>query len=62
VQFGYRKPNDKGHKQRTVSPKEITTVDHRTGPDSTLCLKGYCEMRKADRVFALKRMRGLKVV
>lgn len=62
VQFGYRKPSDKGHKQRKVSPTELTIVDHRSGPGSTLCLRGYCEMRKAERVFALKRMRALKVM
>ena len=62
IQFGYKKPNDTGHRQRTVKPVELVKMDHRRDNESTLCVRGYCELRKAERVFALKRMRGLKVI
>lgn len=62
IKFGYRKPTDSGYKQRTVMPEKLITVDHRSGNDSTLCISGYCELRKEERKFALKRMRGLKIV
>lgn len=62
IRFGYKKPRDKSHKQRTVIPTELVNVDHVRDSGSTLCVRGHCELRKAERVFALKRMRGLKVV
>ena len=62
IKFGYKKLIDKSHKQRTVKPAKLVNVDHRRDSGSTLCVRGYCELRKAERVFALKRMRGLKVV
>jgi hypothetical protein len=62
IRFGYKKPQDKGHKERTVKPIKFIEISHRTGGGSTLCLVGYCELRNAERKFALKRMRGLKVL
>ena len=62
IKFSYKKPKDKSHKQRTVKPAELINLDHRRDSGSTLCVCGYCELRKAERTFALKRMRGLKVV
>lgn len=62
IKFGYKKPNDKGYKQRTVTPRELANIEHHRDSGSTLCVRGYCELRKAKRVFALKRMRGLKVI
>jgi len=62
IKFGYKKPSDSGHKQRTVKPEELIIMDHRRNSGSTLCVQGNCELRKANRVFALKRMRGLKVL
>lgn len=62
IKFGYKKPKDKRHKQRTVIPTELVNVDHIRNSGSTLCVRGYCELRKAERVFALKRMRGIKVI
>ena len=62
IKFGYRKPTEKSYKQRTVKPIELINVDHWRDNGSTLCARGYCELRKADRTFALKRMRGLKVI
>lgn len=62
IKFGYKKLKDKSHKQRTVKPAELVNLDHRRNSGSTLCVCGYCELRKAERTFALKRMRGLKVI
>lgn len=62
IKFGYKKPKDKSYKQRTVKPVELVNVDHIRDTGATLCVRGYCELRKAERTFALKRMRGLKVM
>lgn len=62
IQFGYRKPTDKGYKKRTVHPARLENVDHHRDSGSTLCVRGHCELRKAERIFALKRMRGLKII
>ena len=62
IKFGYKKPTDKGHKQRVVNPGELINIPHVRDSGSTLCVRGYCELRKAERTFALKRMRGLKVI
>ena len=62
IKFGYKKPTDKGHKLRIVKPAELINIAHYRDSGSTLCVRGYCELRKAERTFALKRMRGLKVI
>ncbi|WP_197054398.1 HNH endonuclease [Nitrosococcus oceani] len=62
IKFGYKKPSDRGYKQRIVIPTKLTNVEHHRNPGSTLCVRGYCELRQAERIFALKRMRGLKVI
>ena len=62
IQFGYRKPTDKGYKKRTVHPARLENVDHHRDSGSTLCVRGYCELRKAERIFAIKRMRSLKII
>lgn len=60
VEFMYRKPTDTSHKKRHITPHALIEIDHEQGDERTLCLKGYCHMRRAERYFALKRMRGLK--
>lgn len=62
ISFGYRKPSQKGFKKRTIMPKKLVNFPHQHGDSSTLCVMGFCELRSADRTFALKRMRGLKVL
>lgn len=62
VEFLYRKPTDEHYKKRTVDPRSIISVDHEDGFGSTLCIKGYCHLRKAERVFAFKRMKNLNVL
>jgi len=61
IKFGYKKPKEKSHKQRTVRPVKLVNLGHYRDSGSILCVRGYCELRKAERTFALKRMRGLKV-
>lgn len=62
ISFGYKKPFQKGFKKRTIVPKELVNIPHQHDDESTLCIMGFCELRKANRNFALKRMRGLKVL
>jgi hypothetical protein len=62
IKFGYKKPSDKSHIQRIVKPTELVNIDHHRDSESTLCVRGYCELRKAPRTFALKRMIGLRVM
>ena len=62
IRFNYKKPTDSDFIKRTVHPRELINIDHRRGSGSTLCVRGYCELREDDRTFDLKRMRGLKVL
>lgn len=59
VEFMYRKPTDKSHTKRRVTPHMLLEVEHEYDGGSTLCLKGYCHLRHAERIFALKRMKGV---
>lgn len=61
VEFMYRKPTDASHKKRRVTPRALIEIDHKQGDGRTLCLNGYCHLRRAERNFALKRMKGLKL-
>jgi hypothetical protein len=55
VRFSYEKQN--GEKSdRTVTPIDFKTVEQ------TLCLEGYCHLRRAKRTFAIKRMRSIRIV
>ncbi|MFN3215881.1 MAG: HNH endonuclease [Acidimicrobiales bacterium] len=60
VEFLYAKPGD-SYRKRTISPRRIKSFEHRQGTGSTLCLVGYCHLRNAERAFAFKRMKGLKL-
>jgi hypothetical protein len=62
IEFLYRKPTDSAKMKRRVTPHELVEMDHEHGDGKTLCLQGYCHSRKAIRVFALKRMTGVKRV
>lgn len=62
VGFGYKKPGEKGYKKRRIRPIELTNIAHHRDNGSTLCVLGFCELRQANRNFALKRMKGLKIV
>lgn len=55
VRFSYEKRN--GEKSdRTLTPIDFKTVEE------TLCLEGYCHLRRALRTFAVKRMRDIRIV
>jgi hypothetical protein len=58
--FLYRKGGTQDYKQRNITPKFFKNAPHVKNHGSTLCIVGYCEYRKEDRVFALKRMKQLK--
>jgi hypothetical protein len=60
IEFLYRKPTDAAKKKRRVTPIELISMQHEHDEGMTLCLQGYCHTRKANRVFALKRMTGVK--
>jgi hypothetical protein len=55
VQFNYEKRT--GEKSnRIVTPTGFKTIER------TLCLEGYCHLRRAKRTFAIRRMRDIKIV
>lgn len=62
IEFLYRKPEDATFRKRKIKPVGLTEYDHNVKDGSTLCVEGFCYSRNADRVFALKRMKNLKLV
>lgn len=62
IEFLYRKPNETSYKKRTISPIEFRNFRHIVDNGQTLCIFGYCELRKENRNFALKRMKRLRVL
>jgi len=61
IEFMYCKPSEKIFKKRVIKPSQILEIDHEYDFASTLCVRGYCYLRKADRTFAFKRMQDLKI-
>ena len=63
IQFRYKKRKGTRYIQRTVSPYRLDRVQHNHQAGFTLCVKGHCHLRSADRTFALDdRMKGLKII
>jgi len=62
LEFLYKKPGAAGYEQRTVRPIELDRVAHKRGNGYTLCIRGYCELRRDIRNFAIKRMKNLRVI
>ncbi len=62
IEFLYQKSKTKSKETRRIKPIELNRISHSYGPDNTLCIKGLCEKRKANRNFALKRMTNLKAI
>ncbi len=63
IVFLYKKPQDKSYQSRTIKlPIGFIEYQHSYGNGATFCVKGICDLRKAERSFALKRMRDLKIV
>ncbi|HEX5670932.1 MAG TPA: WYL domain-containing protein, partial [Sulfuricurvum sp.] len=54
IQFSYKNFDGEASK-REIDPHEIIMVKN------TRCVRGYCHLRKEDRSFAIKRIRGLKL-
>jgi hypothetical protein len=61
VEFLYKKPSDTIYIRRIVNPYELLQIKHRDEIGSTLCVRGFCYLRNAERTFALKRIRDLKI-
>ena len=55
VHFSYTK-RDGSESVRSIRPVKIETVSN------SLCVSGYCYLRQEDRIFAIKRMRGVEIV
>lgn len=62
IEFYYKKPTDASFIKRIVTPYEMLAIPHHDGINSTLCVRGYCSLREAERTFALKRMKKLKIL
>ena len=54
IEFLYRKPGQDKSYQRRFKSYEIISVPHTHSNRETICVKGYCCERNAERVFALK--------
>jgi hypothetical protein len=55
VKFSYEDKN--GHNsERTFTPQNFKTIRH------TLCVEGYCYLRRAKRTFTIKRMRDIRII
>jgi predicted DNA-binding transcriptional regulator YafY len=61
IEFMYCKPSEKTYKKRVVRPSQILEINHEYDLGSTLCVRGYCYLRKDERTFAFKRMQELKI-
>lgn len=62
VEFDYRKSNERKYKRRTFKPMELINISHVHDNGQTLCVQGFCELNQANRTFAIKRMRELKII
>ncbi len=62
IEFQYRKPDESSFHKRKMKPSALSNYEHTTTDGITLCVEGYCYKRRSNRVFALKRMKGLKQV
>ena len=61
VEFLYRKFEETEFTRRVVTPTQLLNVPHRLDAGTTLSLRGYCHLREAQRTFALRRMRAVKL-
>lgn len=60
--FLYKKKTDQVPIKRIITPYELVQIPHISHPgEFTLCIRGYCYLRNAERKFALKRMTNLEV-
>lgn len=61
VEFMYKTKKQDEYIHRRVKPIEIVNVSCNGSVKNADCLLGYCELRKANRKFALIRMKNLKI-
>lgn len=61
IRFTYEKFSGEATR-RTITPTRIAPYEHQRKIGRTLCVEGYCHLRKSDRVFAVKRMARVQVV
>jgi len=62
VEFLYKKPKESDYTKRTVRPFKLNNSYNKFSDSTTLCLFGFCELRKKTRNFALKRMKDIKIL
>ncbi len=62
IRFDYKKPKAKTWMTRVVVPERLLNIPNSRESGETLCVEGYCELRQANRVFALERMQDLEVI
>ena len=62
IEFLYRKPGEDHFEKRTIRPVGLESVSHKHDSGFTLCVAGYCELRKSERKFALARMKRLRII
>jgi hypothetical protein len=55
IRFNYEDRNG-NNSNRTFTPQNFKTIRH------TLCVEGYCHLRRAKRTFTIKRMRDIKII
>lgn len=62
IEFLYKKPEDLKYSKRTIRPEFLKEYQQNSSEEKTLCIEGFCYKRQSKRVFALKRMKALKIV
>lgn len=62
ISFLYRKFDEERSHKRVIKPKGYKQVESRGRGKFSLCIKGHCDLRQANRVFALRRMSKLRIV
>jgi hypothetical protein len=55
IRFSYKDRNG-NNSNRTFTPQNFKTIRQ------TLCVEGYCHLRRAKRTFTIKRMRDIKII
>lgn len=62
IRFEYKKPKVKTWMTRVIVPERLLNIPNSRESGQTLCVEGFCELRQANRVFALERMQDLEVI
>lgn len=62
ISFRYRKFDEKKSTKRVIKPRGFKQVESRGKYKFSLCVQGHCDLRQANRVFALRRMSKLRIL